>query len=193
MKKLLSALFILGSVATLAQETLDRPGGGGGHDGDNGQENCYTSACSVERKMDIKVSIPTQLKITKLGDIDLGKWCGTKTISEDAPYALEGEKDARVKVYFENIEVPFYRDGTRHGEGNGAGFAAYMSVDGKSESHVKLEGKHNPKGGHNPNGGLGSATGKVKATLYPVAQGVQLVAGGKYKATAKLIAEYDSF
>ena len=184
MKKLLSALFILGSVAALGQEAQSKPE----HGENNGYKECYTSACSVERKMDIKVSIPTQLKITKLGDIDLGKWCGTKTISKEASYTLEGEKNARVKVYFENDRVAFSKsEGPKHGDQGNAGFTAYMNVDGKTHSYVTLTGERHS------DGGLGKVSGKVKATLDPVAEGVKLVAGGKYVATAKLIAEYDSF
>lgn len=172
MKKLLSALFILGSVAALAEgapEELRPP------------MECYTSACKVDKEMKIKVEVPTQLKITHLGDIDLDKWCGTKIKTGHTNYSLEGEKNADVKVYFENSQVQFKKEYTNQN----AGFVAYMDVDGVQQSMKKLTG-------HGPSG-KGTQSGKVNATLYPVAQGVTLVANGRYVATAKLIAEYDSF
>lgn len=170
MKKLLSALFILGSVAALAQETLDRPGGGEGN-----PPNCYTNACKVDKDMTISVQVPTQLEITCLENIDLGKWCGTKTKTEDASYHLRGEKGAIVKVYFENSAVQFKKGG------NDAGFYAYMDVDGVAVSSKTLSSSS------------GTNSGKVNATLYPLEQGIKLQAKGNYTATAKLIAEYDSF
>ena len=172
MKKLLSALFILGSVVVLAE---------GVPEGANKPGDCYTNACKVDRDMKIRVQVPTQLKISCLGDIDLGKWCGTKVKTGHANYALEGEKNADVKVYFENSEVQFKKEYTNQN----AGFVAYMDVDGVQQSIKKLT-----LPGY---GGKGTQVGKVNATLYPVAQGVNLSAEGKYVATAKLIAEYDSF
>lgn len=171
MKKLLSALFILGSVAALAETDLSHGGGNGG----GNPSDCYTSACKVEEDMYIKVQIPTQLKIKCLENINLGKWCGTKTIKGEASYNLEGEENAKVKVSFKEEEVEFKKK-TKDGN-HGAGFYAKMSLDSK---HKILDDE-------------GKADGIVKATLNPVDHNVKLKAGGEYLAKATLIAEYDSF
>ena len=177
MKKLLSALFILGSVAALATgEVADHPGGGGQPGNDHGDgTQCYTSACKVEKDMTISVKIPTKLEIKSLGNIVLGPWCGTKQIEGESNYTLKGEGGAKVKLYFAHDTVEF-KDGK-----NGLNFHANMTVDGQTVSKKFLTAS-------------GDGNGKVKAKVNPLGNNVKhLAAGGTYTATAKLIAEYDSF
>lgn len=175
MKKLLSALFILGSVSALA--TVDHPGGGGQPDNGHGNgSECYTNTCKVDRDVNIFVKIPKKLEMSCLNDIELGPWCGTKPIQGQTDYSLDGEKDAKVKIYFASNKVEFK-------EGNkGLGFYADMFVDGQLESKKNLNSS-------------GKSTGIVKAKVSPIDKNNKnhIAAGGTYKATAKLIAEYDSF
>lgn len=165
MKKLLSALFILGSVAALAtDEAADRPGQGG-----EGDSSCYEStSCKVEKEINLTVKVPKKLKIT--GDnIDFETWCGTKTVQKNGNYHLEGEPNELVNIYFENSSVDF-----EHESGAASGFTASLLLDAPSRTLDNTTGK---------------ADGIFTATLNPGTKPLT----GHHSATAKLIAEYDVF
>ncbi|MGL5279480.1 MAG: hypothetical protein ACRC8M_10500, partial [Cetobacterium sp.] len=73
MKKLLSVLFILGSVAALANESVSTL------PADVDPAFCFNNPCSAEDKFNVNVKVPEQLVI-KVDDINFGLWCGTKTV-----------------------------------------------------------------------------------------------------------------
>lgn len=179
MKKLLSALFILGSVTALASRPGNGNGGNGNGNGGNGNGNggggdssCYEStSCKVEKEINLTVKVPKKLKIT--GDnIDFETWCGTRTVVKNGNYHLEGEPKAPVKVKFEAPTVSF-----KHSSGAASGFNASLALDASSKTLHPT---------------LGTASGVVTATLNPGAPGTKPLTGF-HSATAKLIAEYDGF
>lgn len=152
MKKLLSALFILGSVTMLANE-------------------CYeTMSCQVEKEITLAVRIPKKLKMMA-ENINFGTWCGTKTLTKQANYSVEGEPGAHIQLKFENSNVNF-----THESGAPSGFSAALTLD---------------KTATNLHATLGTTSGIVTAQLNPLSSGNPLV--GNHVAKAKLIAEYDQF
>ncbi|MGL5544957.1 MAG: hypothetical protein ACRDB6_07595 [Cetobacterium sp.] len=165
MKKLLSALFILGSITMLAEDLADRPGEGG-------NPECYTSACKVEKDFEVKVKVPEQLKITKVDNIDLGLWCGTKAIHKEGEYQLEGQKGAKVDVSVTPV-IEFKKHNS-----NTVAFTGNLELVGGGNKTLS-----------SPSSGSGKATGKIKASLAPTNN--KLEASTTYTAKATLVAEYD--
>lgn len=139
MKKLLSALFILGSVAALGSEDLESQ--------HKPPVDCYEQAvCRVEKDVNLKVKVPKVLKVTG-GDIDFLTWCGTRPVTKTSTYNLEGEPGARVNVSINTSPVSF-----KHESGAASGFTANLNLD---NSHKDLHAT------------AGTASGTITASLVP--------------------------
>ncbi|WP_047395902.1 hypothetical protein [Cetobacterium sp. ZOR0034] len=164
MKKLLSALFILGSVAALAQEENIHGGS---------KPECYTSACKVEKDFEVKVKVPEQLKITKVETIDLGYWCGTKPKEGKSNYTLEGQKGAKVNVSVTPL-ISFKKPNSQT-----TAFTGNLVLDSAQKTLSS------------PAYGSGKASGVITATLNQAT--VKLDASTTYTAKATLTAEYDAW
>ncbi|MEG1978826.1 MAG: hypothetical protein RRZ91_08435 [Cetobacterium sp.] len=162
MKKLLSALFILGSVTMLANEAVSEAD----------PAFCFTNPCSVSEPMKVKVKVPQQLVIT-VTDVDLGLWCGDKAINKDKPdqYTVTGEKNQKVNVGF---------------KGNG-----YLGFRKGNELLPKFTGTIETKESQLDLGTTGSAKGGVNVKVPKPGLNL-LEPGTTYTATATLVASYDT-
>ncbi len=168
MKKLLSVLFILGSVASLANDSASvLPA-------DVDPAFCFSKPCSAEDKFTVNVKVPEQLVI-KVDDVDFGLWCGTKTVTKDFPNKVHvtGESDQTVKLGFKNNGNLTFVNGLSTFGGKVA-FAG-----GAAEEDVVLAG--------------GAANTALQVTVNkPHIVGL-LNAGQTYKAYATVVGSYDGF
>ena len=166
MKKLLSMLFILGSVSMLANETAATLPAD-----DADALHCYEAPCSVEKDFKVRVKVPEKLVITA-GDIDLGLWCGDTVINVDKlnHHTIKGEKGKTVKVKFKD---------------NGA-----LKFKKGSELIHKFAGTITHKTGSVV---LDPSTGEGKGGVnIQIPKTGNLEAGQVYTASATLQAEYDT-
>ena len=164
MKKLLSMLFILGSVSLLANEPASP---------EADPAFCFTNPCSVNKDFKVKVKVPDQLKLT-VADIDLGLWCGDKDINIDKinHHTVEGEKGQTVKLGFKDNGALKFRKG--------------------SELIHKFAGTITHKTGSVVlDATTGKAQGSVNVKVPK--PGINLLEPGvTYTATATLVAAYDT-
>lgn len=169
MKKLLSVLFILGSVAALANDSASvLPA-------DIDPAFCFSNPCSAEDKFNVSVKVPEQLVI-KVDDINFGLWCGTKTVSKDFSNAVKvnGEVDQDVKLGFKNNGALTFRDGMV------TKFTGKVAFAGDAaEEIVTLTG--------------GSAQTGLKVTVNKPGITGLLTAGKTYTASATVVGSYDGF
>ncbi|MGL4865923.1 MAG: hypothetical protein ACRC1R_09655 [Cetobacterium sp.] len=170
MKKLLSVLFILGSVAALANDgpsTLPT---------DVDPAFCFSNPCSAEDKFNVNVRVPEQLVI-KVDDVEFGLWCGTKTVSKDFTNAVKvnGEKNQNVKLGFKNSGNLYFNDGLALKFTGKVAFAG-----GAAEESVTLNGS-------------GAAQTGLKVTVNKPAIPGLLTAGKTYTAHATVVGSYDGF
>ncbi|MGL5188300.1 MAG: hypothetical protein ACRC7S_01420 [Cetobacterium sp.] len=171
MKKLLSVLFILGSVAALANESVSTL------PTDADPAFCFTNPCSAQDSFNVKVKVPEQLKIT-VKDIDFGLWCGTKTVSKDFgnTVSVEGEKDQKVKLGFKNDGNLVFMDGLA------LKFTGKVVFDNNTDvKDIKLDAT------------TGKADAGLKVTINKPAIGGLLTAGKTYTASATVTGSYDGF
>ncbi len=170
MKKLLSVLFILGSVAALAND------GPSTLPADVDPAFCFNNPCSAEDKFNVNVKVPEQLVI-KVDDINFGLWCGTKTVTKDFDNTVKvnGEKEQNVKLGFKNNGNLYFNDGIVTKFTGKVAFAG-----GTAEKDVTLNAS-------------GAAQTGLKVTVNkPVVVGL-LTAGKTYTAHATVVGSYDGF
>lgn len=170
MKKLLSVLFILGSVAALANDspsTLPT---------DVDPTFCFNNPCSAEDKFNVNVKVPEQLVI-KVDDINFGLWCGTKTVTKDFENTVKvnGEKEQNVKLGFKNNGNLYFNDGIVTKFTGKVAFAG-----GAAEEDVTLNAS-------------GAAQTGLKVTVNKPAIVGLLTAGKTYTAHATVVGSYDGF
>lgn len=169
MKKLLSVLFILGSVAALAND------GPSTLPAEVDPAFCFSNPCSAEDKFNVNVKVPEQLVI-KVDDINFGLWCGTKTVSKDFANKVHvtGEDTQKVKLGFKNSGNLYFNDGLV----------------------TKFTGKVT-FAGDNPEEVVTLASGKadtgLKVTVNKPAIVGLLTAGKTYTAHATVVGSYDGF
>ncbi len=164
MKKLLSALFILGSISVLAN---------GGVSPESDPSFCFENPCSVTQDFKVKVRVPQKLEIDA-DDVDLGMWCGSNEVNKEVVehHKITGEPNTTVKVGFKgNGELRFKKDGEMTHK--------FKGTITHSTGSVELDG-------------TGSGKGGVKVNVPKLLTNVILDAGEEYKATATLVAAYDT-
>ena len=137
MKKLLSLLFVLGSVSALANvETMH-----------GGQDDCYKNpVCGIEKTFNVDVKIPEKLEIERGDNINL-LWCGTqqKTFKKENHYKIKGEKKSTVKVTFvgegnKEGELKFRLKGKGPGPSNKVAFTGIIrSLDNNNKLTLTKE------------------------------------------------------
>lgn len=165
MKKLLSALFILGSVSMLANDSATvLPAD------EADPLFCVTNVCEVEQKVNVTFKVPKKLVVT-VSDIDLGLWCGdadlVKTFNEK--FSVKGEENEKVKVAFKNNSLVF----------SSLGAMPVMGEIKTTESSLLLNNSGEAKGGI-----------EVKVNQPGVLNKLQ--SGKTYTAHATLVAAYDT-
>lgn len=168
MKKLLSVLFILGSVASLASANASvLPT-------DVDPAFCYANPCSAEDMFTVTVKIPEQLVI-KVDDLEFGLWCGTKNVTKDFlnKVHVTGEANQSVKLGFKNMGSLLFVNGQSSFEGK-VSFAG-----GAAEQNVLLAG--------------GSANTDLQVTVNAPQMPGLLSPGQTYTAYATIIGAYDGF
>ncbi|MGL4865861.1 MAG: hypothetical protein ACRC4T_22430 [Cetobacterium sp.] len=166
MKKLLSALFILGSISVLANEAVTLPA-------DADPAFCFENPCSATQDFKVKVRVPQKLVIDA-DDVDLGIWCGDKDKNTEVAvhHTITGEPNTTVNVGFKNNgELKFKKDGDL--------LHKFKGTITHSTGSVNLDG-------------TGSGEGGVKVHVPKLLSNVLLEAGQEYKATATLVAAYDT-
>ena len=168
MKKLLSVLFILGSVAALANESVSTL------PTDVDPAFCFSNPCSAEDTFNVSVKVPEQLVI-KVDDINFGLWCGTKTVTKDFSNTVKvtGEVNQDVKLGFKNNGTLTFKDGfvTK--------FTGKVAFAGGAEETVTLTG--------------GAAQTGLKLTVNKPGVTGLLTAGKTYTASATVVGSYDGF
>lgn len=166
MKKLLSVLFILGSVSVLANEASTLPA-------DADPAFCFTNPCSAETDFKVKVKVPQKLVITAT-DVDLGLWCGDKPVdkSVDVHHTIKGEPNTAVNVGFKN-------------DGN-------LSFKKDGDILPKFGGKVTHKTGKVNLDSTGTGTGGIDVHVSKLLVPGTLEPGHEYKAHATLVASYDT-
>ena len=162
MKKLLSALFILGSVTMLANEVTTLPA-------DVDPAFCFNNPCSADAKFDVKVKVPQKLVITA-GELNIGLWCGDKAkdYEKENHFTITGEPDETVTVGFKNDGKLLFTT---------LGALPFTGTIETIDESLKLVG--------------GTAKGGVKVHI-PKPTPNLLVAGKTYTAHATLVAAYDT-
>ncbi|MBC2850866.1 hypothetical protein H5J22_05375 [Cetobacterium sp. 8H] len=162
MKKLLSALFILGSVTMLANEATTLPA-------DVDPAFCFNNPCSADAKFDVKVKVPQKLVITA-GELNIGLWCGDKAkdYEKENHFTVTGEPG-------ETITVGFKNDGDLLFTASGA--LPFTGTIETLKDSLELVG--------------GTAKGGVKVHI-PQPKLNTLKAGTTYTAHATLVAAYDT-
>ncbi|MBC2854133.1 hypothetical protein [Cetobacterium sp. 2G large] len=166
MKKLLSLLFVLGSVSMLANEVSTLPA-------DADPAFCFTNPCSAETSFDVKVKVPEQLVITA-GDVDLGLWCGDKDVDKSIPihHTIKGEANTKVNVGFKyGGKLAFIKNGEK--------FSAFGGQVTHKTGYVDLDEN-------------GAGTGGIDVHVDQLLVPGKLIPGHEYKATATLVASYDT-
>lgn len=166
MKKLLSLLFILGSVSMLANEATTLPA-------DADPAFCFTNPCSAEANFKVKVKVPEQLVITA-GDVDLGLWCGDKDVKKSIPihHTIKGEANTKVNVGFKHSgALGFKKDGDI--------FPSFSGTVTHKTGYVELDEN-------------GAGTGGIDVHVEQLLVPGTLKPGHEYKATATLVASYDT-
>ncbi|MEG1807504.1 MAG: hypothetical protein RR265_05160 [Cetobacterium sp.] len=166
MKKLLSALFILGSVTMLANEATTLPA-------EADPTFCLTNPCSSSEPMKVKVKVPQKLVID-VTEVDLGLWCGDKALDKDKPnqYEVTGEKGQKVNVEFKGNGYLGFRKGNEL-------FPKFTGTIKTLDDQLILDAT------------TGKAKGGVNVKIPK--PGINLLeAGTTYTATATLMASYDT-
>lgn len=166
MKKLLSLLFILGSVSMLANEATTLPA-------DADPAFCFTNPCSAETDFKVKVKVPEQLVI-KADDVDLGLWCGDKDLdkSVEVHHTITGEGKSRVNVGFK--------------------FGGALGFKKDGDVFPTFNGTATHKTGYVDLGEDGTGTGGIDVHVDQLIAPGKLKPGHEYKATAILVASYDT-
>lgn len=165
MKKLLSALFILGSVSMLANDSATvLPAD------EVDPLFCVTNVCEVEEKVTVKFQVPKKLVVT-VSEIDLGLWCGDANLNKtfNEKYSVKGEENEKVKVAFKNNLLIF----------SSSGALPVMGSISTTESELLLNASGEAKGGINVQVNQPGALNKLHS-------------GKTYTAHATLVAAYDT-
>ena len=163
MKKLLSLLFILGSVSMLANEME-------GVD----PALCFDKACNIKKDFKINVRVPEQLQVKSVNDINL-VWCGDSDInySEVNHHTLKGEKGKTVLVGFKSEGELGFKKGSDL-------LPAFTGKITHKTGSVKLDET------------TGEGSGGIDLIVRKNVGTTLLTAGETYRATAILVAAYDT-